>query len=583
MTRVRRLAAALIVGTLLAPPARADGPKADATPSPLRLVPNDVDLLVTVPNPRLLAETFTGLELLHKLEPFSAFREALDSTKYRHFRQFLAYVEKEMGANWPQLLDEVAGGGIAVGVKVGKDPTPALVVIQGRDRKRVGQFGRLAIQLFEQELAREDEKVKVTRGTLLEVETMRVGDKLFAAVAGSTILVSNQEAMLQSAFDLLLGSGGKSCASNPSVAAAAGILPSSPLATAWLNLETVRKEPQAAAAFRKAPRDDPALTILFGGYLDVIGRSPFAAAALVHDRDDFLITVRMPKGRNGMGPDFGLHVPPAASSGSRPLLEPKGVLLSTSFYLDVARIWQERDKIFPEKVAKSFDKADKGTNPFLSGLRISKILPTVGAHHRVVVASPATSYSSPGGPPIPAFALVSELRDPDYFGKTMETTLRGAALLAGFKVKLKLVEEKIGAVNLVGYRFAEEQPDVDENIKRLLPYYSPCFARVGDQFVWCSTLELGRELVGILQAEKKDASVDAVHSRVFGAGAADLLRTVEDEAVTQSVLDRALPFDQAGAEVRNAFALLHSLGPLDVDVRYDEERFSYDLRLKGLK
>ncbi len=260
------------------------------------------------------------------------------------------------------------------------------------------------------------------------------------------------------------------------------------------------------------------------------------------------------------------------------------MLFSTSFYLDAARIWQDRDKLFPDKVAREFEKADKSTNPFLSGLRIGKILPMVGAHHRFVVASPQNPvYLPSGGPPIPAFALVSELRDPEYFGKTMETTLRGAALLAGFKVKLKLVEEKIDAVTLVGYRFADQQPGLGEDERRLLRYYSPCFARVGDRFLWCSTMELGRELVGILQAEKKSGLDSAVHSRIFGAGAADLLKTFEEEAITQSVLDRALPVEQAVAEVKAAFSLLRSLGPLDTDVRYDDDLFSYDLRLHGLK
>jgi hypothetical protein len=365
---------------------------------------------------------------------------------------------------------------------------------------------------------------------------------------------------------------------------AAKLLPSGALATLWLNLDFLKKDPNAGAAFKKSPRDDPVQTILFGGYLDIVGRSPFLSAALMHEGDDFFVTVRLPKGRNGMGADSLLHVPSAESSGCRPLLQPKGTLFSTSFYLDVSRIWQDRDKLFPDKVAKSIEKADKDTNPFLSGLRISKVLPQVGAYHRfVAVSQPASAYTSQGGVPIPAFALISELREPENFSKSMETTLRGAALLAGFKFKMKLVEEKVGTVNLVGYRFAEQQPSAADIDNKLLSFYSPCFARVGDQFVWCSTLDLGRELIGILQEEKKSSTPNAVKSRLFATGAADFLQTIEDQLVTQGVLDQALSVDKATAEVKAALALLRSIGPLDVDVRYDVERFSYDLRLKGLK
>jgi hypothetical protein len=578
MSLSRRLRVALASLLLLAPAALADCP-----PSPLRLVPAETDLLVSVPDARRVAETLLGLELLPKLGEFSAYREALDSTNFRHFRQFVAYYEKEMGAPWPQLLDEVAGGGAVVGIKFGKDPAPALLVVQGQDEKRVKQFARLAFDLLEQETVRQDERAKVTKGKYEGVQTIQVGDKFFAAVAGPAILVSNEETTLHASLDLHLGRSGKSCADLPAVGQAAKILPTRPLASLWLNLEPLKKSATAAAAFRMAPRDDPVQTILVGGYLDVIGRSPFVAAALVREGDDFHVTVRMPKGREGMGPDSLLHVPPAGSTGSRPLLQPKGAIFSTSFYLDVGRIWQDRDKLFPEKIAKAFEKADKDTNPFLAGLKISKILPQVGLYHRFVIAAQPAPADHSRKQRDTAFAVVTDLREPEKFSQSVETALRGAALLAGFKVKLKLVEEKVGDVKLVGYRFAEEQPeypDVNENVFRS---YSPCFARVGDQFFVCSSLDLGRELIGILQNEKKGGSSDAVRSRLFGNGAADALQLFEDQLVTQGVLDRALPVDRATAEVKAALALLRSLGPLDIDVRYHDDHFSYDFRLKGLK
>jgi hypothetical protein len=579
MAHSRRLAAALAALLLLAPAALADGP-----PSPLKLVPAEADVLVSVPDARRLTETVLGLEAVTKLDSFSAYREALDSTTVRHFRQFLAYYEKEMGAPWPQLLDDIAGGGAVVGIKFGKDPAPALLVVRGKDEKRVGQFARLAFDLLGQELARQDDKVKLTKSNYEGIEIVHAGDGVFAAVAGSAVLVSNNEKLLQESLKLHVGRGGKSCAEIPSVGQAAKLLPPGSLATLWLNLEKVKDNPAAAAAFRKAPRDDPALTILFGGYLDVVGRSPYLAAGLVREGNDFLVTVRMPSGRKGMGPDSLLHVPSSDAEGGRPLLQPKGVVFSTSFYLDVGRIWQDREKIFPEKVVKAFEKTDKGTNPFLSGLKISKILPQVGSHHRLVFATQqGKEYRSTGGAPQGAFAVVTELREPEKFGKAVEAALRGAALFAGFKVRLKLVEEKVGDVNLVGYRFEDEQPEFPNVGEDIFRQFSPCFARVGDQFLVCSSIDLGRELIGILQSEKKGGSPSAVRTCVFAGGVADYFQSIQEQLVTQAVLARALTAEEAAAEVKAGLALLRSIGPLEVDVRYAEDHFSYDFRLKGLK
>src|SRR5258707_12981228 len=95
MSISRRLASTVFALSLFVSFARAGEPA-----SPLRLIPADTDLLVNVPDLRRATETVVGLELIRKLDAFSAYREALDSTNLRHFRQFLAYFEKEMDAPW---------------------------------------------------------------------------------------------------------------------------------------------------------------------------------------------------------------------------------------------------------------------------------------------------------------------------------------------------------------------------------------------------------------------------------------------------------------------------------------------------
>ena len=49
-------------------------------------------------------------------------------------------------------------------------------------------------------------------------------------------------------------------------------------------------------------------------------------------------------------------IPPEGHTGSRPLLEPKGVLYSDSGYEDLSRIWTDREKLFGAKAAKALEK-----------------------------------------------------------------------------------------------------------------------------------------------------------------------------------------------------------------------------------
>src|SRR6516162_2356679 len=159
MPYARRMAATLVAVAL-----SFQGIYGAETPSPLRLIPEDVDLLVRVPQVRRVAVDVTQLEVLHKLEALSGFREALGSTRFRHFRQFVSYYEKEMGAAWPEILDEIAGGGLAAGVKVGKQKGPALLVVQGRDEQAVHRFAGISLRILNEEAARADEKAAVKKG-----------------------------------------------------------------------------------------------------------------------------------------------------------------------------------------------------------------------------------------------------------------------------------------------------------------------------------------------------------------------------------------------------------------------------------
>ena len=171
--------------------------------TPLRLVSDSADLLVQIKNPRRLVETLTNLDALKQLEQFPSVKELLTSTTSRRYYQFLAYFEKKLGADRLELLDRLAGGGAVLATKFGNQ-APALLVVQGKDEKLMKKFTEVALDLIEQELARQDVKARPVKGTYQGVETIRFGD-FCAAVAGSTLLVSNKEEGLRKRSRSLCG------------------------------------------------------------------------------------------------------------------------------------------------------------------------------------------------------------------------------------------------------------------------------------------------------------------------------------------------------------------------------------------
>jgi len=566
---------ALLIGTAAV--------RAEAPPDPLRLIPDQADVLFQIDSPRQLVETATTADLLQQFQKLDAIRELYDSTNSRRFYQLTAYFEKHLGAAWPDLLDRIGGGGVAVGVKLGPNPAPALLVMQSKDAETLRKFVKVGLEIVEQELARQEKTERPIKGSYRDVETVHIGDGFHVAIAGSALLVSNKEEALHKGLDLHLDSGKASLANVAGVADARKLLPAKSLAWAWLNLDTVHNAPQAKDIFT-LPRNDVNLTVLFGGLLDIAGRAPSLCVALARDDAGSFVTARMGRGRQGSNEAMALHIPPDGA-GTLPLLEPKGVVYSVSYYLDVAKVWEQRDKLFNDKQKKGLEDADKRSALVLAGKKLSELLTEMGPHQRfVAVHQEKRGYKTEPAQRIPAFALVVDMRKQE-FGKTLETVLRGAAFLGGNQFKLKLTEEKHGDLTIVGYRFPEGE-DRPARVADIAYNFSPSFVAVGDQFVASSTIELAHELVDVLQREAKLAkptTASAFQSRLYADGGADFLKSIDDQLFAQTMLDRALPPEQAKEQVKEFLGLVRRLGTLRSEIVYGAQDFRYDVRLVPAK
>jgi hypothetical protein len=557
--------------------------RADAPPDPLRLMPDQADVVAQVRDPRKLVETFTTLPQVRELLTLEAVQELYDSTNSRRFYQLVAYFEKELGLPWPELVDRIAGGGAALGVKFGPDPAPALLVIQGKDEALVRRFVKVGLGIVEQELARTESKDKIERGTYRDLETVHIGKGFHAAVAGSALLVSNTDHALKLAIDLFRDGDKKSVRHVPGLAEAGKLLPPGPLASLWVSLKLAHASKQGQEIF-ELPNNQPILTVFFGGWLDVARRAPFICAGLYHDEKGFLTTVRMPAGRNGMPTELAMHLPPADFPGLLPLLEPAGVLYSSSYFLDASKFWEHRAKLVNAKQLPTLEQFDKNSGRFLLGNRLSDLLSQTGARQRLVVANQhATGYKRTPGVRITSFALVIEMRQPEKFSKSMDAVFRGAALLAGTQINLKLTEEKYRDRAIVSYRFPEDS-DFKPDVNDIRFNFSPCFATVGDQFIVSSTTELCRDLIDQVQKEQRTIKgkheTITVRSRVYGSGGAESLRVAQDDLVAQTILAQALPPDKAREQVQALANWVQRLGTLDIESAYGATEFRYDIRLK---
>lgn len=556
-------------------PAQANEP----VPSPLRLLPAEADLLLHVPSPGRLIKSVEAFEAVQQFLALDAVKEQLGGTTARRAGQLLRYFEKELAGQWPELLDRLAGGGLAVAGKLGNN-APAVVVVQGRDEPLAERFLQTFLKVVEGELARQEAKVGISKGQYQGITGYRIDNVLLARLGSALVLSNNKDAMAR-VIALHQGKEGKSLLEHPEIAQMGKLLPEAPLVRGWLNMKPVQASPEGKALY-KTPRDDPLQTVLFGPYLDVLGRTPYLCAGLCQTKQGLLLTFRAPAPLKEMGPDRLLHLPPEGQPASRPLLTPPGTLFSTSFYLDLPNLWKERYKIFARGVADNLTQADKNIPAFLRGLKLSTLLPAAGSYHRVVVANPSRpGYTRQARTRIPAFAFITEMNQPDRFALSMDAILRGAAIAGTQQYKLDLAEEKYKECDLVGFRF-DETTDVPDDPDDFRFNFSPCYVRVGKQFVFCSTIELGRLLVDALLQEQQSpgkSSAAQSHGRFSGPGFAALLHDQMDSLVLQAILGQAVSPAEAKRQVEQAIALIRTIGPITTEGHFAAKAFRYDVRI----
>ena len=176
--------------------------QAAPAPDPLRFIPDKANLVLKVENPRKLIEAVRALDVFKQAEQLDATRKALDTPAARRFFEFIAYYETDLGAAWPDPLDKLAGGGIAVGSTINDaNDNPVLFAVQARDEALLAKFVERVAEVIEQEMARTESKDKVVKDDYHGVRELHFGKDLHVCRIGSALLFANQPGALNAGID----------------------------------------------------------------------------------------------------------------------------------------------------------------------------------------------------------------------------------------------------------------------------------------------------------------------------------------------------------------------------------------------
>jgi hypothetical protein len=552
-------------------------------PNPLRFVSDKADLVIKIDQPRKLVEAVANLPDWEEAKKQRAVQAFLDAVSVRRFFEFVHYLERSRETAWPELLDKLAGGGIVLSseIKNGVD-SPVLVVVQATDEAALKEFVRDMEQLIEQELMVADSSEKLSRENHRNYEVVHVGKELHACRVGSALLLANKFEAIKNAVarhgDNAKHDGpARDISTAPHYVAAGKLLPPAPLLSLYYALDYLKNRPEAKELL-STPRENAVLTVLFASYLDVARRADFIAAGFYAQKDRLSLTVRLPAGRDGMSDDAELHLPrEPKTSGTLPLLLPKGVIFSHSFYYDLGTLWTKRDKVLTGDNAQGLEKGVKEGSRFLLGTSIDKLLTQSGVHHRLVaVNSVKLDYKTEPQVKLPAFAYVGDMRDP-AFGKSLQSLIRTGALLAATQVSLKLFEEKYGDAPIFGYRFSDDGK-LPNDPQGLRFNFMPTFATASDQFVAASNPALCKELIDLVrQEDRSKPTTQNMRLRVDAKGGAQFLSGFADSLLTQTILDQAISEAEAKRQVALLVEFVRGLGALRIETDYLPKEFRLNI------
>ncbi len=405
--------------------------------------------------------------------------------------------------------------------------------------------------------------------------------------AGSArpLLLSNKAEALKAGIDQhgqnisKTGEPAQNMLNSPDYERAQKLLPPSPLLSLYYGFGYLKAR-QEAKNVLATPRENTIFTFAAAGILDEVRRADFVAAGIYQKPEGLSLSVRMPAGRDGMAEDVELHLPRDPKvNGTLPLLAPKGVIFSHSFYLDLGALWTKRDKIMVAQNAKEFETNVKNASRFLPGTSLDKLFVQSGVHHRLVAVSGGGNqgYKTEPKVKLPAFAYVGSMRD-EAFGKSLQALIRAGAFLASTQFPLKLFEEKYGDRPLFGYRFPDEDKQLGIDPQNLRFNFTPTFAQVKNQFVAASSVELCKELIDILEKEDRARPITQnMQMRLYAKGGADFLNASPEALLTQTILNQAVPEAEAKRQVEELLKYVKSLGVVRLETNYSAKVFRFDI------
>ncbi len=525
--------------------------------------------------------------IIDKIEKSEALKQYLDSPLYDDALKTdpvqkalagKAIAEAQLGMSLWQAAKTYLGDQIALGVYVpsdGKQPDGVLIV-------QVKEAGDLT-KLIEKAMP----MIALT-GSLLSSGDYEGGGKQFKFKDGSEAVVRDRWLVASKNRDLLSQTLGNLSSSKDS-----GLTSEAAWKTmarqmgerheiqVCVNLAKI-SELQGGKRLIPEKLDNPVVSLLYGGLVELANSSPYVGTTLDLRDDGFSLQTALA----GKASDVDEAHRAMLINPDKPLLpfvpNVPGRLAAISLSRDFVTWYKAREKLLEAKLLPEFDKFETGIATFLPGKDFAEdVLPVLTG--RMAFVSAPQDFSNLDGKPgvqLPAFGLVVELAKPqegaDLFNVVTQTLLAIVNINAGQEKRQPWVQtsESYHNVQINFARFLQ-RPKGDQ-----LPTaynFQPASALVGNRFVFSSTLGMCRQLIDALSGDDSSAATATARQplpnfvqELSPAVAADLLEA-NAAVIHAKSIQGGKTAEQSARELDGLCKLLRHLTPIKFDtVQYPD-------------
>ncbi len=428
------------------------------------------------------------------------------ATATPEFRKALAardLVERQLGMDLPTAVTRLLGNRVAVAVYPVLGTQPDFVVlVEAKDDAVLPEIRRRLDPL----LVLGEEQLRLSQG-LDGWEHLSIDNKLFVAWKGRWLVAAGKHERLEEAVARVSGQNADTLAAEPNFQAmlrsvGGSETPGERPLLVYVDSDRLQKLIGKGGLPEKL--DNPLGSLLFGDAVARAGRSKFAA--LTVDLQERGARARLTLGGEsaGLAEAFQAFYPKQDEHGVEPLPATEKRIGGWTIYRDFAGWYANRAHLMQDQVLPGFDKFESGLANLLPNRDFGEdVLPLFGK--RLTFVSAPQTFEHLGSEPgvkLPGFALVIEMAQPEEATTLLQLFFQTLTAILNLEAGQQGRQPWVVATEMyrdvpISYAKYLKKPTGDR--LGVVFNFLPAAARVGDRFVFSSSLGLCKQLIDDLQ------------------------------------------------------------------------------------